>query len=138
MNFGKLTKRNRKNGTLNKGENWSLPPRTNERKVFIILPSKKNLTKKIFKHYKNHSIEKKNQLNSQNNLTSSSMALNKEFRELFIYLFNHRKDFIKFGMSGSGSSIFVSFKKITKERLIFGEINKFYPSVRIEKSLYFG
>ena len=108
------------------------------RKVFIILPSKKNLTKKIFKHYKNHSIEKKNQLNSQNNLTSSSMALNKEFRELFMYLFNHRKDFIKFGMSGSGSSIFVSFKKITKERLIFGEINKFYPSVRIEKSSYFG
>ena len=80
----------------------------------------------------------KKQLISQNNLTSSSMLLNKEFKELFMFLLDYRRDFLKFGMSGSGSSIFVSFKKIAKERLIFREINKFYPSVRIEKSLYFG
>ena len=50
----------------------------------------------------------------------------------------NRRDFLKFGMSGSGPSIFLSFKQISKERQILRNINKFYPLVRIEKSLYFG
>ncbi len=108
------------------------------RKVYLIFPSQKNLTKKIYNYFKNHNMGAKKQLISQNNLTSSSMLLNKEFKELFMFLLDYRKDFLKFGMSGSGSSIFVSFKKIAKERSIFREINKFYPSVRIEKSSYFG
>ena len=108
------------------------------KKIFIILPLKKNLTKNIYNHFKNYNTQINSKHNSQNNLTRSSMILNQEFKEIFMYLSSFRRDFLKFGMSGSGSSIFLSFKEISKERQILRNINKFYPLVRIEKSLYFG
>ena len=37
-----------------------------------------------------------------------------------------------------GLIIDLSFKEISKERQILRNINKYYPLVRIEKSLYFG
>ena len=37
----------------------------------------------------------KKQLISQNNLTSSSMLLNKEFKELFMFLLDYRERFLK-------------------------------------------
>ena len=52
------------------------------RKVYLIFPSQKNLTKKIYNHFKNHNMGAKKQPISQNNLISSSMLLNKEFKEL--------------------------------------------------------
>lgn len=118
--------------------NYSKAKMNSWKKIFIILPLKKNLTKNIYNHFKNYNTQINSKHNSQNNLTRSSMILNQEFKEIFMYLSFFRTDFIKFGMSGSGSSIFLSFKEISKERQILRNINKFYPLVRIEKSLYFG
>ena len=64
------------------------------------------------------------------------MLLNKEFKELFMFLLDYRKDFLKFGMSGSGSSIFVSFKKIAKERSIFRRLINFILQLELKNPLF--
>jgi len=92
--------------------NYSKAKMNSWKKIFIILPLKKNLTKNIYNHFKNYNTQINSKHNSQNNLTRSSMILNQEFKEIFMYLSSFRRDFLKFGMSGSGSSIFLSFKQL--------------------------
>jgi 4-diphosphocytidyl-2C-methyl-D-erythritol kinase len=53
-------------------------------------------------------------------------------------MLSEKKKFSFFGMSGSGSSIFFNFDKISSERSVIQLIKQKFPLVRIEKSYYFG
>ncbi len=107
------------------------------KKLFILFPSKKNLTKKVFDFYKKNNYIKVKKLNSQNDLLHTSMMLNKEFNNLYNFLDAQKIKFNLKGMSGSGSSIFISFKSNTAEKHLIKVIRSKYPLVRIEKSYYF-
>jgi 4-diphosphocytidyl-2C-methyl-D-erythritol kinase len=107
------------------------------KKIFIIIPSKKNLTKDVFLNFKKKEYTYSN-ISTKNDLTFSSKALNKEFSLIYDYLCNFKSDFKLFDMSGSGSSIFLSFKSAHVEKSIINDIHEKFPLLRIEKSYYFG
>ena len=112
-------------------------PKPTWKKIFLIIPTQKNLTKEVFLNFqKKDFIHTK--IKTENDLTLSSKALNKEFTLIYDYLCLFRGRFKLFDMSGSGSSIFVSFKSSHVEKSIINDIHKKFPLVRIEKSYYFG
>ena len=92
------------------------------RKIYLIFPRTKNLTNNPFR----------------NDLLGSSLAINSEFFDIYSLLLSEKKKFSFFGMSGSGSSIFFNFDKISSERSMIQLIKQKFPLVRIEKSYYFG
>ena len=107
------------------------------RKIYLLIPTQKNLTKKIFDLFKkNKNKIIKNQY-SQNDLLYASMIFNKEFRDLYSFIDAKKSKLMLGGMSGSGSSIFLSFKVNSAEKHIINDIRVKYPLVRIEKSYYF-
>ena len=109
------------------------------RKIHLIFPTTKNLTASIFSHFRRNSKnEKKIEKLFNNDLLGSSLALNKEFLKIHILLLQNKKKISFFGMSGSGSCIFLSFDKISSEKSIIQLIQLNFPLVRIEKSYYFG
>ena len=106
------------------------------KKIFIIIPTQKNLTKEIFLNFKKKEYTHLD-IKSNNDLIFSSRALNKEFTLIYDYLCYFRNKFKQFDMSGSGSSIFLSFKSAHIEKSIINEIHVKFPLLRIEKSYYF-
>ncbi len=107
------------------------------KKIYLIIPKKKNLTRKLFNHYKKNK-SKINFSRSKNDLIYSSIKLNKEFKHLYEFICSFsKKEISLFDMTGSGSSIFLSFSSIRAENLIISDILEKYPSVRIEKTYYF-
>jgi len=107
------------------------------KKIFLLIPSKKNLTKKIYDIYKKNKNMTINTIPSQNDLLYSSMIFNKEFQNLYNYIGAKKDKFKVMGMSGSGSSIFFMLKSNITEKSLINDIRNKYPSVRIEKSYYF-
>ena len=107
------------------------------KKIFLIFPQKKNITKKIFNIYKKNKKDQNTQSFFKNDLVISSMIFNKEFKNLYYFLLTKKNKFELKGMSGSGSSIFISFKSNNAEKTILNDIRSKYPLVRIEKSYYF-
>lgn len=112
------------------------PSKPRWKKIFIIIPNQKNLTKDIFLNFKKKQYHHTN-IKTKNDLTYSSRALNPEFTRIYDFLCNFRDDFKLFDMSGSGSSIFVSFKSPYVEKSIIHNIHEKFPLLRIEKSYYF-
>ncbi len=109
------------------------------KKIYLIFPRTKNLTASIFSHFRKNSISEKTTKNSfRNDLLKSSLAVNPEFFDIYSLMLSEKKKFSFFGMSGSGSSIFFNFDKISSERSVIQLIKKKFPLVRIEKSYYFG
>ena len=109
------------------------------RKIYLIFPITKNLTASIFSHFrKNFMNEKTKNSPFRNDLLRSSLAVNTEFNDIYSMLLSKKNKFSFFGMSGSGSSIFFNFDKISSERSIIQLIKQKFPLVRIEKSYYFG
>ena len=109
------------------------------RKIYLIFPRTKNLTASIFLYFRKNFINKKITKNPfRNDLLGSSLAINSEFFDIYSLLLSEKKKFSFFGMSGSGSSIFFNFDKISSERSMIQLIKQKFPLVRIEKSYYFG
>lgn len=109
------------------------------KKIYLIFPRTKNLTASIFSHFRKNSISEKTTKNSfRNDLLKSSLAINPEFFDIYSLMLSEKKKFSFFGMSGSGSSIFFNFDKISSERSVIQLIKQKFPLVRIEKSYYFG
>ncbi len=109
------------------------------KKIYLIFPRTKNLTASIFSHFRKNSISEKTTKNSfRNDLLKSSLAVNPEFFDIYSLMISEKKKFSFFGMSGSGSSIFFNFDKISSERSVIQLIKQKFPLVRIEKSYYFG
>ena len=109
------------------------------RKIYLIFPRTKNLTASIFSYFRKNFINKKITKNPfRNDLLGSSLAINSEFFDIYSLLLSEKKKFSFFGMSGSGSSIFFNFDKISSERSMIQLIKQKFPLVRIEKSYYFG
>ena len=109
------------------------------RKIYLIFPRTKNLTASIFLYFRKNFINKKISKNPfRNDLLGSSLAINSEFFDIYSLLLSEKKKFSFFGMSGSGSSIFFNFDKISSERSMIQLIKQKFPLVRIEKSYYFG
>ena len=109
------------------------------KKIYLIFPRTKNLTASIFSHFQKHSISEKTTKNPfRNDLLRSSIAVNPEFFDIYSLMLSEKKKFSFFGMSGSGSSIFFKFDKISSERSVIQLIKQKFPLVRIEKSYYFG
>ena len=109
------------------------------KKIYLIFPRTKNLTASIFSHFQKNSISEKTTKNSfRNDLLKSSLAVNPEFFDIYSLMLSEKKKFSFFGMSGSGSSIFFNFDKISSERSVIQLIKQKFPLVRIEKSYYFG
>ena len=109
------------------------------RKIYLIFPRTKNLTASIFLYFRKNFINKKITKNPfRNDLLGSSLAINSEFFDIYSLLLSEKKKFSFFGMSGSGSSIFFNFDKISSERTMIQLIKQKFPLVRIEKSYYFG
>jgi len=109
------------------------------KKIYLIFPRTKNLTASIFSHFRKNSISEKTTKNPfRNDLLRSSLAVNPEFFDIYSLMLSEKKKFSFFGMSGSGSSIFFNFDKISSERSVIQLIKQKFPLVRIEKSYYFG
>jgi 4-diphosphocytidyl-2-C-methyl-D-erythritol kinase len=109
------------------------------KKIYLIFPRTKNLTASIFSHFRKNSISEKTTKNPfRNDLLRSSLAVNPEFFDIYSMILSEKKKFSFFGMSGSGSSIFFNFDKISSERSVIQLIKQKFPLVRIEKSYYFG
>ena len=109
------------------------------KKIYLIFPRTKNLTASIFSHFRKNSISEKTTKNPfRNDLLKSSLAVNPEFFDIYSLIISEKKKFSFFGMSGSGSSIFFNFDKISSERSVIQLIKQKFPLVRIEKSYYFG
>ena len=109
------------------------------KKIYLIFPRTKNLTASIFSHFRKNSISEKTTKNPfRNDLLKSSLAVNPEFFDIYSLMISEKKKFSFFGMSGSGSSIFFNFDKISSERSVIQLIKQKFPLVRIEKSYYFG
>ena len=109
------------------------------KKIYLIFPRTKNLTASIFSHFRKNSISEKTTKNPfRNDLLKSSLAVNPEFFDIYSLMLSEKKKFSYFGMSGSGSSIFFNFDKISSERSVIQLIKQKFPLVRIEKSYYFG
>ena len=107
------------------------------KKIFLLIPLKKNLTNKIFDIYrKNKNMNLYKNL-SKNDLLYSSMIFNKEFHHLYNFIVAKKDKFKVMGMSGSGSSIFFTLKSNITEKSLINDIRSKYPLVRIEKSYYF-
>lgn len=109
------------------------------KKIYLIFPRTKNLTASIFSHFRKNFISEKTTKNPfRNDLLKSSLAVNPEFFDIYSLMLSEKKKFSFFGMSGSGSSIFFNFDKISSERSVIQLIKQKFPLVRIEKSYYFG
>ena len=109
------------------------------KKIYLIFPRTKNLTASIFSHFRKNSISEKTTKNPfRNDLLKSSLAVNSEFFDIYSLMISEKKKFSFIGMSGSGSSIFFNFNKISSERSVIQLIKQKFPLVRIEKSYYFG
>jgi len=109
------------------------------KKIYLIFPRTKNLTASIFSHFRKNSISEKTTKNPfRNDLLKSSLAVNPEFFDIYSLMISEKKKFSFFSMSGSGSSIFFNFDKISSERSVIQLIKQKFPLVRIEKSYYFG
>jgi 4-diphosphocytidyl-2-C-methyl-D-erythritol kinase len=109
------------------------------KKIYLIFPRTKNLTASIFLHFRKNFISEKTTKNPfRNDLLKSSLAVNPEFFDIYSLMLSEKKKFSFFGMSGSGSSIFFNFDKISSERSVIQLIKQKFPLVRIEKSYYFG
>ena len=109
------------------------------KKIYLIFPRTKNLTASIFSHFRKNFISEKTTKNPfRNDLLKSSLAVNPEFFDIYSLILSEKKKFSFFGMSGSGSSIFFNFDKISSERSVIQLIKQKFPLVRIEKSYYFG
>jgi 4-diphosphocytidyl-2-C-methyl-D-erythritol kinase len=109
------------------------------KKIYLIFPRTKNLTASIFSHFRKNSMSEKITKNPfRNDLLGSSLAVNPEFFDIYSLILSEKKKFSFFGMSGSGSSIFFNFDKISSERSVIQLIKQKFPLVRIEKSYYFG
>ena len=109
------------------------------KKIYLIFPRTNNLTASIFSHFRKNSISEKTTKNPfRNDLLKSSLAVNPEFFDIYSLMLSEKKKFSFFGMSGSGSSIFFNFDKISSERSVIQLIKQKFPLVRIEKSYYFG
>ncbi len=124
-----------KNARSTLGSN-NKPPRW--RKIFLIFPQKKNITKVIFQKYfddKNKYLKLKK---NKNDLIYAAFEKNKELERIYNFLNNFNANFKSFGMSGSGSCLFVSFKSISAEKTINRHFSNKFPLVRIEKTYYFG
>ncbi len=107
------------------------------KKIFILFPSKINITKKIFGLFKKKINVKNKNKTFQNDLLYASMIFNEEFKDLYNYIEFKKNKLALWGMSGSGSSIFLSFKSNHTENSLISDIRSKYPLVRIEKSYYF-
>ena len=107
------------------------------RKIFLLIPSKKNITKKIFDIYRKNKNTMMTKTFYQNDLVYSSMMFNEEFQNLYNFIKIQKDKFKVNGMSGSGSSIFFTFKSNIAEKSLINDIKSKYPLVRIEKSYYF-
>ncbi len=94
------------------------------KKIYLLLPSKKNSTKKIFSLYKNKktvpkksfiyenlnkSMIKKNIFLAKNDLIICASHYNREMSKILIYLYQNNGLFSKFGMTGTGSGLFIIF-----------------------------
>jgi len=108
------------------------------KKVYLLFPSYKNITKTIFGIHKQNRSKINKISNSQNDLIYASMIHNSEFKDLYNFIESKKKKLSLRGMSGSGSSIFLSFKSNNAEKQCINSIHIKYPLVRIEKSYYFG
>ena len=113
------------------------PKKPRWKKIFLLIPSKKNITKKIFDIYRNNKNTLIKKIFSQNDLLYSSMMFNEEFQNLYNFIETQKDNFKVNGMSGSGSSIFFTFKSNIAEKSLINDIRSKYPLVRIEKSYYF-
>jgi 4-diphosphocytidyl-2C-methyl-D-erythritol kinase len=107
--------------------------------IYLLFPSKKNPTNKIFSLLK--SIPKNTFLStenmSSNDLLLPAMHYNKEMREIILFLKKYYKLFIKYGMTGSGSGVFIIFRTNSYQRSFFNEFKSLFPLASIEKSEYF-
>lgn len=112
------------------------PPRW--RKISLIFPQKKNITKAIFQKY----IDNKNKYlklkKNKNDLVYPAFDKNRELESIYNFLNSFKENFKSFGMSGSGSCLFVSYKSISVEKTINSQFSNKFPLVRIEKTYYFG
>jgi len=109
------------------------------RNIYLLLPSKKNPTNKIFSLLK--SIPKNTFLPSENmsvnDLLLPAMYYNNEMKEIIIFLKKNYKLFLKYGMTGSGSGVFIIFRTNFHQRSFFNEFKSLFPLASIEKSEYF-
>ncbi len=110
----------------------------NWKKIYLLLPSKKNPTKKIFSLYNNDkkkSVLFKNMTN--NDLLVPAMNYNKEMEKIILLLNRNHNLFLKYGMTGSGSGVFIIFRGNSYNRSFFNEFRSIFPLASIEKSEYF-
>ncbi len=118
---------------------YNINPTYSWNKIYLILPSKKNSTKKIFSLYKN--TKNNNNLSSNNmsnnDLLASAMNYNKEMKEIILFLNKNHKLFLKYGMTGSGSGVFIIFGAKPYNRSFFNQFRTLFPLASIEKSEYF-
>ncbi len=108
------------------------------KKIYLLLPSKKNPTEKIFSLY--HNDKKKFLLfkNMTNNeLLVPAMNYNREMKEIILLLNKNHNLFLKYGMTGSGSGVFIIFRGNSQNRSFFNEFKSLFPLASIEKSEYF-
>ena len=108
-------------------------------KIYLLLPSKKNPTNKIFSLLKN---APKNTFLSSENMSSNDLLLpamhyNNEMKEIILFLEKNCKLFVKYGMTGSGSGVFIIFRTNSSQRSFFNELKSLFPLASIEKSEYF-
>jgi 4-diphosphocytidyl-2-C-methyl-D-erythritol kinase len=106
--------------------------------IYLLLPSKRNPTKKIFSLYKNNNNKYFSFQNMTNNeLIVPAMNYNKEMKEIILLLNKNYNLFLKYGMTGSGSGIFIIFRDNSNNRSFFHEFKSLFPLASIEKSEYF-
>jgi 4-diphosphocytidyl-2C-methyl-D-erythritol kinase len=74
---------------------------------------------------------------SSNDLLLPAMHYNKEMREIILFLKKNCKLFFKYGMTGSGSGVFIIFRTNSYKRSFFNEFKSLFPLASIEKSEYF-
>ena len=116
--------------SINKPARW--------KKVFLIFPQKKNITKAIFQEYLNKKNKYLKLTKVKNDLIYAAFDKNKEMKKIYNFMNDLRVNFKNFGMTGSGSCLFVSYKSISAEKTINTLFSVYFPFVRIEKTYYFG
>ena len=106
--------------------------------VYLILPGKRNPTKSIFKIYKKIKISNINLSKlSINDLLLPALSYNFELKAIISFLNLHNSSFKKYGMTGSGSAVFIIFKDNLNSKKLFNEFRTIFPLASIEKSEYF-
>ncbi len=74
---------------------------------------------------------------TNNELIVPAMNYNKEMKEIILLLNKNYNLFLKYGMTGSGSGIFIIFRDNSNNRSFFHEFKSLFPLASIEKSEYF-